>query len=62
MEEKFQSESRCRRRNTKESLRELAQDLQRLMNLAYPVVNSHVFQSTLLVTRSYQHCLIQNLS
>ena len=36
MEEKFQSELRCRRRNRGESLRELAQDIQRLMILAYP--------------------------
>jgi len=36
MEEKFQSELRCRRRNKGESLRELAQDIRRLMTLAYP--------------------------
>jgi predicted aspartyl protease len=36
MEEKFQCELRCRRRGPKESLRELAQDIQRLMSLAYP--------------------------
>ena len=36
MEEKFQSELRCRRRNRGESLRELAQYIQRLMILAYP--------------------------
>jgi len=36
MEEKFQSELRFRRRNKGESLRELAQDIRRLMTLAYP--------------------------
>ena len=36
MEEKFQSELRCCRRNRGESLRELAQDIQMLMILAYP--------------------------
>jgi len=36
MEKKFQSELRCRRRNKGESLRELAQDIRRLMILAYP--------------------------
>ena len=36
MEEKFQCELKCRRRGPKESLRELAQDIQRLMTLAYP--------------------------
>jgi len=35
-EEKFQSELRCRRCNKGESLRELAQDIQSLMILAYP--------------------------
>src|SRR5664279_96915 len=36
MEEKFQTELRCRRRTRGESLRELSQDIQRLMALAYP--------------------------
>jgi len=36
MEEKFQNELRCRRRTRGESLRELSQDIQRLMALAYP--------------------------
>jgi len=36
MEEKFQSELRCRRRSRGESLRELAHDVRRLMTLAYP--------------------------
>jgi len=36
MEEKFQSELRCHQRNKSESLRELAQDIRRLMILAYP--------------------------
>ena len=35
MEEKYQAELQCRRRNTGESLRELAQDIRRLMILAY---------------------------
>ena len=36
MEERFQNELRCRRRARGESLRELAQDIRRLMALAYP--------------------------
>ena len=36
MEEKFQTELRCRRRSKGESIRELAQDIRRLMSLAYP--------------------------
>ena len=36
MEERFQTELRCRRRHREESLRELAQDIRRLMTLAYP--------------------------
>ena len=36
MEEKFQDELRCRRRKPDESLRELAQDIRRLMSLSYP--------------------------
>jgi len=36
MEERFQTELRCRRRARGESLRELAQDIRRLMYLAYP--------------------------
>ena len=36
MEEKFQCELRCRRRNRGESIRELAHDIRRLMTLAYP--------------------------
>lgn len=36
LEEKYQTELRCRRRNKGESLRELAQDIRRLMALAYP--------------------------
>jgi hypothetical protein len=36
MEERFQTELRCRRRTKGESLRELAQDIRRLMSLAYP--------------------------
>jgi hypothetical protein len=36
MEERFQNELRCRRRSKGESIRELAQDIRRLMTLAYP--------------------------
>ena len=36
MEEKFQTELRCRRRQRGESLRELAHDIRRSMTLAYP--------------------------
>ena len=36
MEEKYQAELQCRRRKPNESLRELAQDIRRLMMLAYP--------------------------
>ena len=36
MEEKFHNELRCRRRARGESIRELSQDIQRLMALAYP--------------------------
>lgn len=36
MEKKFQTELRRRRRNRGEPIRELAQDIQRLMALAYP--------------------------
>ena len=40
MEEKFQSELRCRRRGRNEPIKELAQDVRRLMALAYPGENS----------------------
>ena len=36
MEEKYQAELQCRRRKPNESLRELAQDIRRLMMLSYP--------------------------
>ena len=36
MEERFQNELRCRRRSKGDSIRELAQDIRRLMTLAYP--------------------------
>ena len=36
MEGRFQTELRCRRRKRGETLRELAQDIRRLMSLAYP--------------------------
>jgi len=42
MEEKFQTELRCRRRNKGESLRELAYDIRRLMTLAYPGKHSNL--------------------
>jgi len=35
MEEHFQTDLRCHRRHRGESLRELAQDIRRLMSLAY---------------------------
>ena len=37
MEEQFRTELRCRRRARDESIRELSQDIQRLMVLAYPL-------------------------
>ena len=36
MEERYQTELRCRRRREGESIRALAQDIRRLMSLAYP--------------------------
>jgi len=36
VEEKYQTELRCRRRSKGQSLRELAQDIRRLMAMAYP--------------------------
>jgi len=42
MEEKFQTELQCRRRHPKESLRELGQDVRRLIILAYPGENSRM--------------------
>ena len=42
MEERFQTELRCRRRKNGESLRELAQDIRRLMMLAYPGEKSNL--------------------
>ena len=53
MEEKFQNELRCRRRSKGESIRELAQDIRRLMTLAYPV-NSQVCWNTSLAIHSCQ--------
>jgi len=53
MEERFQTELRCRRRGKGESLRELAQDIRRSMSLAYPGQKSslanHVARDTFLV-------------
>ena len=42
MEERFQTDLRCRRRTKGESLRELAQDIRRLMALAYPGEKSNL--------------------
>ena len=42
MEERFETELRCRRRKPNESLRELAQDIRRLMILAYPEEKSRM--------------------
>ena len=42
MEERFQTELRCRRRQKNESLRGLAQDIRRLMALAYPGEKSNL--------------------
>jgi len=36
IEKKYQHELRCKRRGRNETLRELAQEIQRLMSLAYP--------------------------
>ena len=53
MEERFQTELRCRRRTRGESLRELAQDIRRLMSLAYPGEKSsladHIARDAFLV-------------
>jgi len=52
MEERFQTELRCRRRCKGESLRELAQDIRRLMSLAYSGAKSglanHIARDTFL--------------
>ena len=42
MEERFQTELRCRRRQKRESIRELAQDISRLTTLAYPGEKSNL--------------------
>jgi len=42
MEERFETELRCRRRKPNESLRELAQDIRKLMTLAYPEEKSRM--------------------
>ena len=44
MEEKFQSELRCLRRRRGESIRELAQEVRRLLSLAYPGEQSTMFE------------------
>ena len=45
MVEKYQTELRCRRRSRGESLRELAQNMQRLMALAYPGKKSRMSEN-----------------
>jgi len=53
MEERYQTELRCQRRRKGESLRELAQDVRRLMSLAYPGEKSglaeHIARDAFLV-------------
>ena len=49
MEEKFQTELRCRRRSKGESLRELAQDIRRLMAMAYPGEKSSLSEHLSLI-------------
>jgi len=53
MKKKFQTELRCCRRNQRETLRELAQDIRRLMTLAYPGEKStlaeHIARDAFLV-------------
>ena len=44
MEERFQTELRCRRRKRGESVRELAQDIRRLLTLAYPGEQSRLVE------------------
>ena len=44
MEERFQTELRCRRRRKGESIRELAQDIRKLLSLAYPGEKSRVVE------------------
>jgi len=46
MEGRLQTELRCRRRGKGESLRELAQDIRRLMALAYPGERSSLADHT----------------
>jgi len=52
MEDKFQNELRCLRRNRGESFRELAQDIHRIMILAYPgepsSISEHLARDTFL--------------
>jgi len=54
MEQKFQSELRCRRRNRGESLRELAQEIRRLMSMAYPgeksSLSEHILRDSFLTS------------
>ena len=44
MEEQYQTELRCRRRKKGEFIRELAQDIRRLLSLAYPGEQSKMFE------------------
>ena len=54
MKERFQNKLRCRRRARGETLRELAQDVQRLMALAYPgeksALSEHIATGAFLST------------
>jgi len=55
MEEKLQTELRCRRLNKGQSLRELAQDIRRLMEMAYPgeksSLSEHLARDSFLTAR-----------
>jgi len=52
IEERYQHDLRCRRRNKNEEIRELAQDIQRLMRMAYPreksSLSEHIAQDAFL--------------
>ena len=55
MEEKYQAEIQCRRRRPNESLRELAQNIRRLMMLAYP--GDHTVTSERLAREHFLNAL-----
>jgi len=59
MEKKYQTEIQCRRRKSNESLRELAQDIRRLMMLAYPGDRSDMSER-LQKNTSYARSMIQS--